>query len=122
MAEDRPARPPPMTRTLCEGITLPPARLADGQTCREEILNFFGARQRDASREHVEIALFHPCENSAVGSHQRPESRPAVGVDVPNQRGALCIQTPRAIRFEFEQLLQRFRGWAAKIDRGTSES
>src|SRR5580700_9721238 len=102
MAEDRPARPPPITRTLCEGITIPPTGLFYREACCEEILNFFRARKRNARSEHIEVALFHPRQQGAVGTHQSPQSGAAVRIDLPDERDALFVEAPGAFRFKLE--------------------
>src|SRR5580704_12364487 len=98
-AEDSPASPPPITRTLCEGILLPPA----AHPRRQEILNFFRTRQGNAGRENIEVTLFDPRQKAAVGANQSPERGAAVGIDTVNQLRAFVIKVPRAICFEFEE-------------------
>src|ERR1700719_957534 len=122
MAEDRPARPPPITRTLCEGITLPPTGLPYRESGREEILNFFGARERNARREHVEVALFHPRQKCAVRAHQRPQSFPAVVIDLADERYTFFVEAPGAFRFEFEQSLYAVCKRASQIVCTAAES
>src|SRR5580693_3137299 len=102
MAEDRPARPPPITRTLCEGITLPPTGLLYREACCEEILNFFGARERNARSEHVKVALFHPRQQCAVRSDQSPQGCATVGVDLAYESNTFFVEAPGTLRFEFE--------------------
>ena len=101
-AEDSPARPPPITRTLCEGITLPSAGSARREARRQEILDFFGIGKRNARTEDVEIAFFDSGEQAAVRANQRPESGAAVRIhllprearlhDTSARRGPLRIR------------------------------
>src|SRR5579863_6612709 len=112
-AEASPARPPPITRTLCEGIPLPPTRHPRCQ----EILKFLGARQRNAPGKDVESTLFDSCEKAAVCPNQRPQSSAAVRVHFVHQRRALFVKLPRARSLDFQKALDLRRQRAAQLGR-----
>ena len=61
-------------------------------------------------------------EQAAVGANQRPESGAAIRIHLCDQRRALAIHSPGAIRFEFEQLLQLFCYGPAQFLRAHGEA
>jgi len=84
-------------------------------------LNFFGARERNARSEHVEMALFHPRQQSAVRTHKSPQRGAAVGIDLAYKRDAFFVKAPGAFRFEFEQRLYTLRERTLQIVLGAPE-
>src|SRR5690348_7194779 len=91
-AQASPARPPPITKTLCEGISLPPTR----HPSSEKILKFFRSRQRNARGKHVKPAFFDSRQKAAIGPNQGPQRGAAVRVHFIHQGRALFVKPPRA--------------------------
>src|SRR5579862_7449220 len=100
-AEANPARPPPITKTLCEGIALPPTH---HPRCKE-ILKFFRARQRNARGKDIESPFFDSREKAAIGPNQRPQGGAAVHVYFIHQRRAFFIKVPCARGFDCQKAL-----------------
>lgn len=84
-------------------------------------MNFFRARQRNARSEHIKVALFHPRQQRAVRAHKRPQRGPAVRIDLADERDAFFVETPGALRFEFEQRLYTLGKRTLKIVFGAAE-
>ena len=84
-------------------------------------MNFFGARERNARSEHIEVALFHPRQQRAVGPHERPQSGAAVRVNLADEPDAFLVKAPGAFRFKFEQRLHTLRERTLQIVLGAPE-
>src|SRR5690348_11920432 len=117
-AQASPARPPPITKTLCEGIPLPPTR----HPSSDKILKLFCARQRNARGKDIKSAFFDSREKAAIGTNQRPQRGPTVRVHFIHERRALFVKVPRARGLNCQKALNPRRQRAAQFGGCHSEA